>query len=55
MDLQRIEMPLPAAGARAEEQLLKLHKQNSRNDTRSVFFAKNAGELLTTLRHCFII
>ena len=29
MDLQRIEMPLPAAGARAEERLLKLHKQNS--------------------------
>ena len=29
MDLQRIEMPLPAAGARAGNQMLKLHKQNS--------------------------
>lgn len=55
MDLQRIEMPLPAAGARVGNQMLKLHKQSSRNDTGSVFFAKNAGELLTTLRHCFII
>ena len=29
MDLQRIEMPLPAAGARVRNQMLKLHKQNS--------------------------
>lgn len=29
MDLQRIEMPLPVVSARAEERLLKLHKQSS--------------------------
>ncbi len=29
MDLQRIEMPLPAVSARVEERLLKLHKQSS--------------------------
>ena len=29
MDLQRIEMPLPAAGARTGNQMLKLHKQSS--------------------------
>ena len=28
MDLQRIEMPLPAVSTRVEERLLKLHKQN---------------------------
>ena len=28
MDLQRIEMPLPAVSVRAEERLLKLHKQS---------------------------
>ena len=29
MDLQHIEMPLPAVSARVEERLLKLHKQSS--------------------------
>ncbi len=29
MDFQQAEMPLPAVSVRAEEQLLKLHKQSS--------------------------
>ncbi len=29
MDFQQAEMPLPAVSARAEERLLKLHKQSS--------------------------
>ena len=28
MDFQQAEMPLPAGSARAEERLLKLHKQS---------------------------
>ena len=29
MDFRQAEMPLPAVSARAEERLLKLHKQSS--------------------------